>query len=214
MPGFFGDTYLLDDSHGQIALVANFGIGSPVAAVMLEDLIALGASHVVSIGTTGALQPDMSVGDVIVVDGAFRDEGTSYHYLPAGEQVRADPTLRSLLERTLNDRGIPYRVGDVWTTDGVYRETLEEVRHYTDAGALAVEMEAAALFAVAASRAAQVASLLAVSDSLADPDGWKPSFHADETLRALDTVFDIAYGSLTQALLHPVSADGDVEIIN
>lgn len=198
--GFFGDTIVFERGGGRIALAANFGIGSPVAAVILEDLLALGTQHVVSIGTTGTLSADLAIGDVLLVDRAFRDEGTSHHYLPADTTVAPDASLTEALAAQLAVRGTPHARGAVWTTDAPYRETLDEVRSFAAQGACAVEMEAAALFAVGQARSAAVASLLTISDSLADPEGWVPSFHGDATLTGLDTVFDVAFDVLEQQL--------------
>jgi uridine phosphorylase len=195
IPGFFGDTMLIESSGREVALVANFGIGAPVAAVMLEDLIALGAREVISIGTAGALQPGMRIGDIVVCNRAIRDEGTSHHYLPAARHAIASPALTARAQVALDARGVPYTTGTSWTVDAPYRETVGEARHYRDEGVVCVEMEAAALFAVAQHRGAAVTSLLTVSDSLADLE-WAPAFHADETLAGLETLFDAALAVL------------------
>ncbi len=197
IPGFFGDTHLLDDTDGTVALVADFGIGAPVAAVMLEDLIALGCRRVVSMGTTGGMDPTLSVGDLFVCTGAIRDEGTSHHYLPAGEPAVADPDLTSRIEAVLDFRGEAYRTGRSWTTDAPYRETREEVERHVADGAPVVEMEAAALFAVGQVRGAHVASLLVVSDVLSTLDGtWVPEFHGDTVGDRLELAFDVAVEAL------------------
>ncbi|MCB0879520.1 MAG: nucleoside phosphorylase [Thermoleophilia bacterium] len=197
IPGFFGDTYLLDETDREVALVADFGIGAPVAAVMLEDLIALGCRRVASIGTCGGMDQDLAVGDLLLCTGAVRDEGTSYHYLPDGEPARPDATLTDALAAELERRGEPYRRGDAWTTDAPYRETADEVRAHVAAGVPVVEMEAAALFAVGQVRAAQVASLLVVSDVLSTLDGsWVPEFHGDVVGSRLELAFETALAAL------------------
>jgi uridine phosphorylase len=197
IPGFFGDTYLLDETGGEVALVADFGIGAPVAAVMLEDLIALGCRQVVSIGTTGGMDPELGVGDLILCTGAVRDEGTSHHYLPTGVDVVPDAALSAKLGTELGRRGEAYRESRVWTTDAPYRETKDEVLAHVEAGVAAVEMEAAALFAVAQVREAQVASLLVVSDVLSTLDGtWVPEFHGDVVGTRLELAFDVAVAAL------------------
>lgn len=197
VPGFFGDTYLLAETGGEVALVADFGIGAPVAAVMLEDLIALGCRTVVSMGTCGGMDPDLEVGDLVVPTGAVRDEGTSYHYLPAGEPVRAEEALTARLVAELDRRGESHRTGEAWTTDAPYRETKEEVERHVAAGVPVVEMEAAALFAVGQVREAQVASLLVVSDVLSTLDGtWVPEFHGDVVGDRLELAFEVALAAL------------------
>jgi purine-nucleoside phosphorylase len=204
IPGFFGDTYLLDDTDRTVALVADFGIGAPVAAVMLEDLIALGCRRVVSIGTCGGMDPSLAVGDLVLCSGAIRDEGTSYHYLPDGEPAVPDAALTARLGDALDARGVGFRHGDAWTTDAPYRETAEEVLRHVDAGVPVVEMEAAALFAVARVRDAQVASLLVVSDVLSTLDGsWVPEFHGEMVGDQLELAFEI-----TLDVLRPAGVEG------
>jgi uridine phosphorylase len=193
VPGFFGDTYLLAETGGQVALVADFGIGAPVAAVMLEDLIALGCRRVVSMGTTGGMDPSLSVGDLVLCTGAVRDEGTSHHYLPSGEPAVADQPMTVQLEGALDARGLEYRVARAWTTDAPYRETKEEVLRHVEDGVPVVEMEAAALFAVGQVRGASVGSLLVVSDVLSTLDGsWVPEFHGDVVGDRLELAFEVA----------------------
>ncbi|MCW2927682.1 MAG: hypothetical protein JWM86_1650 [Thermoleophilia bacterium] len=197
VPGFFGDTYLLEEAGGEVALVADFGIGAPVAAVMLEDLIAIGCRTVVSMGTSGGMDPSLEVGDLVLCTGAVRDEGTSHHYLPAGEPAVPDAALTERLAGALESGGHGYRRGRAWTTDAPYRETAEEVERHVADGVPVVEMEAAALFAVGQVRGAQVASLLVVSDVLSTLDGtWVPEFHGDVVGARLELAFDIAVAAL------------------
>jgi len=193
IPGFFGDTHLLDSTNGEVALVAEFGIGAPVAAVMLEDLIALGCRRVISIGTCGGMDPALSPGDLMICTSAVRDEGTSHHYLPAREPARASTLLTAALADLLVVREVAHTVGSTWTTDAPYRETADEVRAHVAAGVAVVEMEAAALFAVAEARGAEVGSLLVVSDVLSTLDGsWVPEFHGDIVNDRLELIFNIA----------------------
>jgi uridine phosphorylase len=197
VPGFFGDTHLLEETDGTVALVSDFGIGAPVAAVMLEDLIALGCHRVVSIGTCGGMDPSLDVGDLVLCSGAVRDEGTSHHYLPDGVPAVPDEGLTARVAAVLEARGEQFRLGDAWTTDAPYRETAEEVLRHVEAGVPVVEMEAAALFAVASVREAQVAALLTVSDVLSTLDGtWVPEFHGDVVGTRLQLLFEVALDAL------------------
>ena len=75
----------------------------------------------------GALEKDLGLGHLVVVSAALRDEGTSYHYLPAGREVTAHPRGVAALEAALTRQGVPYRVGKTWTTDAPYRETREKI---------------------------------------------------------------------------------------
>lgn len=190
-----GKIYLLKETNGEVAIIGGFGIGSPAAVVVLEELIAYGAKKIMSIGTAGTLQKDLDLGSLIVCDRAIRDEGTSYHYLPAEKYAYADKDMTKKLEDTLTKYKLDYVVGTSWTIDAPYRETITEAKHYQDEGVLTVEMEASALFAVAKYRGVPISSLLTVSDSLAELE-WKPDFYHDKTISGLETIFKVALSVL------------------
>lgn len=164
--------FTFDETDGAVGAVGGFGVGSPAAAMVLEVLIALGCKRVINIGACGGLQPDMPVGAVAVGASAIRDEGTSHHYMASVLPAEASTVLTALLTAELDERAIPYRVGRTWTIDAVYRETLAETRHYRDLGVLTVEMEAAAVYAVASFRGIEAAGAFVVADILHE-DGWK-----------------------------------------
>jgi len=187
----------LDGEGGRIAIAGNFGVGAPAAAVMLEELIAFGAKRFVSVGTAGSLKEDLPPGSLVLCDSALRDEGTSYHYLPGGGLVYPSESLTASLSRALEAAGLAFRKGASWTTDAIYRETPSEVVMHAGRGALVVEMEAAALFAVARFRACLIASCFAVSDTLAEL-AWRPEFHAESTREGLEAVFSAALAALKE----------------
>ena len=181
-PGWWADqtVFTLGGEDGRIALVGDFGWGAPMAALVLERLGALGVSEVVSIGTAGSLQRHISIGHTVVCDRAVRDEGVSHHYLPPGQFAHASPELTARLHAAMDQSTL----GASWTIDAPFRETVEEARHYQEAGILCVEMEAAALMAVAEVRGIQFATAFAISDSLAELQ-WDPQFRAPETTEGL-----------------------------
>jgi purine-nucleoside phosphorylase len=121
----------------------------------------------------------------------MRDEGTSYHYLPGGGLVYPSESLTAFLRGALDAVGLPYRKGPSWTTDAIYRETPDEVLMHSARGALVVEMEASALFAVARFRSCLIAACFSVSDTLAEL-AWRPEFHAETTTEGLETLFAAA----------------------
>ena len=125
------------------------GVGAPIAAGLLEEAIAFGCRKFIACGGCGVLEKDMAVGHIVVVSGAIRDEGVSYHYLPPGREVVANASVVSVLVNLLDGRGIPHRVGRTWTTDAPYRETANKIARRREEGCLTVEMESAALMAVA-----------------------------------------------------------------
>jgi uridine phosphorylase len=190
--GYFSNQLrYLEDEGGRVAIAGNFGVGAPAAAVMLEELIAFGARRFISVGTAGSLRDDLKPGSLVLCDSALRDEGTSYHYLPGGGMVYPSESLSTALRRALDDKGLPYRKGPSWTTDAIYRETPSEVVLHSGKGALVVEMEASALFAVARFRSCLIAACFSVSDTLAEL-AWRPEFHAETTTEGLESLFAAA----------------------
>jgi uridine phosphorylase len=162
--------YELDYGGRRLALV-HPGVGAPLAAGFLEELIARGCRAFVACGGAGVLVPDVALGHVIVPTGAIRDEGTSYHYLPAGRTVAPTGQAVEAIVATLEHHHVPYVTGMTWTTDALYRETREKLDRRVAEGCLTVEMEAAAFFAVAAFRGVAFAQLLYAGDDLSG-DAW------------------------------------------
>ena len=185
----------LPSTDHRVGILGGFGIGGPAAAGALEDLIALGTTRFISVGTAGSLQRACGVGHTIVCQRAVRDEGVSHHYLPHALYAGASPSLTGELTAELDRRGIGYTAGASWTIDTPYRETVAEARHYQAEGVLCVEMEAAALFSVGSYRSVDVASAFVVSDSLAELV-WDPQFHSDATAHALIDLYQAAVAVL------------------
>ncbi|HET9111525.1 MAG TPA: nucleoside phosphorylase [Ktedonobacterales bacterium] len=175
------------------------GIGAPAAVATLEELIALGARDIVVVGTGGSLQPALPIGSFVLPTGAIREDGASFHYAPAGSELAPDETLAQALAEAVVAQGGAVTFGPVWTTDAPYRETRSKVAAYGAMGALAVEMEASALFALARFRGVRLALLLAISDELFHE--WRPGFHSGE-LRAAKKL-------MTQAALRVAGTLGD-----
>lgn len=146
------------------------GIGGPMVAFLLEEVIALGCKKFIACGGAGVLMPNLPVGHIIVPDRALRDEGTSYHYLAPSRDVAASPEGVAAIEQTLAAHGYPYVKGKTWTTDAIYRETEPRIARRRAEGCIAVEMEAAALFAVAQFRAVSLAQLLYGGDDLSSEE--------------------------------------------
>ena len=193
--GLVGETLLLDRTGGAVAVCGRFGFGAPVAAILMEHLVAMGVRRFVSMGSAGGLDPGHRIGDVVLCTAAIRDEGLSHHYLPAAKWAHPDPELTAELAAALHGRGIAHTAGPAWTIDTPYQETAAEVRQYRSEGVAAVEMEAAALFTVGAVRGAAVASAFAVSD-VVDPDAWTPGFADPALADALWQVFLAAVDAL------------------
>lgn len=187
--GFFGETYLLGKTKNRVAVAGQFGVGAPVIGVLVEEFTAWGVAEFVWLGIAGGLQSSLQCGDLVLVETAVRDEGTSYHYLPAAPTVAASQALTAGLETAVRSTNISLHKGLTWTTDAPYRETAVAVTHYQQQGAQTVEMEVAALFAVAQYCQKQAAALLAVSDSLASGI-WQPASEPRLPERHLTQVLD------------------------
>lgn len=142
------------------------GVGAPLAAGLLDEVIPLGCHKFIACGSAGVLNREIAVGHVIVPTSAVRDEGTSYHYLPPGREVAATPQAVRAIEQALQARHVPYILGKTWTTDAIFRETRDKVAQRRSEGCLAVEMEAAAFFAVARFRGVVFGQMLSGGDDV------------------------------------------------
>jgi uridine phosphorylase len=155
------------------------GVGAPLAAGVLEEMIATGCRTFVACGGAGAVIPGLALGHVVVPDAAVRDEGTSYHYLPASREVAADPAVTAVLTAVLTERDVPHVVGKTWTTDAPYRETRARIAARRAEGCLTVEMETAAFFAVARHRSVTFGQYLYAGDDVSgevwDSRRWQTS---------------------------------------
>lgn len=177
--------YELNMDGKRIAMIQP-GVGAPMAAGILEEIIPLGLKKFIACGGSGVLDKEIAVGHIIVPRAAVRDEGTSYHYLAAAREVTASPEGVAAIERVLKSRNIPYLVSKTWTTDAPYRETAEKVRLRRSEGCLTVEMEAAAFFAVAHFRGVTFAQMLYGGDDVSggewDSRGWHSRAEVRENL--------------------------------
>ena len=147
------------------------GVGAPLAAGILEEVIALGCRNFVACGGAGVLNRELALGHLVVPNAAVRDEGTSYHYLPPSREVAPTPAALAAVQATLQRRNVDHVVAKTWTTDAIYRETRPRMELRRAEGCVTVEMEAAALFAVARFRQVELAQILYSGDNL-DADEW------------------------------------------
>ena len=150
-------------AQGVEVTVQSTGMGGPSAAIVISELADLGARRMIRVGTCGGLDPTLSLGELLVADRAISADGTS-QALGAGSASTPDPELLAGLQAAAGEGA---RTGAVVSTDLFYDDRAGQERLWSRAGALAVEMETATLFALAARRGVQAASLLLVSDLLA-----------------------------------------------
>jgi len=153
--------------HGMIGAA----VGAPFAVLVAEELFASGCEVVLSITSAGQITPVAAPPYHILIDRALRDEGTSYHYLPAAAYADADPALLAFTADTFARAGFAVHKGATWTTDAPFRETQEIIAARRRAGLLAVEMEASALYAFAEARGFSVICLAHVTNQLGCVEG-------------------------------------------
>ncbi|RLU82500.1 purine-nucleoside phosphorylase [Streptomyces griseocarneus] len=158
-----GDLHL---THDNVVVCSGFGRGAPAAGLVLEQLIALGARAVITVGTAATLHRGLKPGDLVICEEALRDEGLSHHYLAPARYVAPDVALTARLAAELATQGAHHR-GRTWSTDALYRETAAEVSRYSAEGILTADMEAAGVLAVAQHRQVPVAAAFTIADSLA-----------------------------------------------
>jgi uridine phosphorylase len=179
--GTFRKLYWLDEAPG--VAIGNYGIGAPRIVLSMEMLIAWGVQHFLSIGTAGAIAPDLKIGDLIGCNRAIRDEGTSHHYLPLGRY--SHPTDGGEFAKKFQ------RVGTTWTLDAFFRHTREEIAAHQKEGVLTVEMETSAIFAVGEMRGVRVGAGFVVSDLLYGEE-WDPHFRKEPVELGLDKLVQLA----------------------
>ncbi|MGC1903158.1 MAG: nucleoside phosphorylase, partial [Candidatus Acidiferrum sp.] len=163
-PCFHTAMYSIQTGGTQCGIVART-IGGPYAVLIAEQLFAAGAKLVVGLTSAGRVAPSLPLPCIVVASAAVRDEGTSYHYLPPAEVVQCPIPVVDLLLAELQSVGAALE-GLVWTTDAPYRETAAELQRWATRGVVAVEMQAASLFAFATARGANVAVVSMVSNAV------------------------------------------------
>ena len=179
------------DYKGEIVCLAQAPVGSAPAAQFMDWLIGYGVEKIISTGTCGVLT-NIEENAFLVPVRALRDEGASYHYAPPSRYMDVNVEAISAIEQVLEQLGVPYEEVMTWSTDGFYRETAEKVAYRKEEGCAVVEMECAALAAVAQLRGAVWGELLFTADSLADLDNYdQRDWGAEAFEKALELCLEI-----------------------
>ncbi|HCB01548.1 MAG TPA: purine-nucleoside phosphorylase [Anaerolineae bacterium] len=171
---FGSELFLLKKFENQIGIFGGFGAGSPVTATVVDLFCAFGVKQFLILGMAGGLQPNLKTGDLVLSTGAIREEGVSRHYLPESEIVESDKKLLESLSQALSAKKYAHTIGVTWTTDAPFREMKSEVNAYQNRGMLAVDMEAAAMLAVAQANQKSGLAAFSISDSLAGGEWVMP----------------------------------------
>jgi uridine phosphorylase len=153
---------------GRELTICSTGIGSPSAAIAVEELAAVGVETFIRVGTTGALQRGIDIGDMVVATGAAKDEGTTERYEKQTVPAVPDYDVLSALVDAAEANGEDVQVGPVATDDAFYAETDEHVADWEAAGLLAVEMEAAAIFSLARRKGLRAGAICTVDGNLVE----------------------------------------------
>lgn len=159
------------DYEGKRLAFFHPGIGAPLAAALMEEVIARGCRKFMACGGCGVLDKEIAVGHLLVPEIALRGEGTSYYYQPPSREIEMDSKAVSAIELVLKRHGLDYILTKTWTNDAIYRETQEKVLAYREEGCLAVEMETAAFIAVARFRGVDFGQILYGGDAV-DVEAW------------------------------------------
>jgi len=152
--------------QGTKVSAINGGLYSPDGAIMGELVCAAGTGHIVRTGSCGALREDISVGDLVIVTGVVRGEGTTPYYVPDNFSTVSDVKVAGALIEAAKTLGVNYQVGSVWTTDALLQETKERVEKMRGLKVKAVDMVSASLLTIAQLYEVRAGAILAVSDNL------------------------------------------------
>lgn len=180
--GEFGDA---------LVTTANSGMYAPPAAIITEILAEGGAEHVIRAGSCGAMRADIHIGDLIIVTGCIRGEGTSRYYVPDAFSTVADVAITRALIEACERLGCRYHVGTIWTTDALLRETKSMIEEMCALKAIGIDMISSSLLTVAQLKGVKAGGVLAVSDNLITGElGFvSPAYYEAET-RTVEVAFE------------------------
>jgi DeoD family purine-nucleoside phosphorylase len=181
--------------EGAPVSVQSTGMGCPSAAIVVEELVMLGARKLLRVGTCGGLQPHHRLGDTIVALTAVPQDGTTQTYVKEPHCPTADFELVHAAVHAAKELRLPIHVGPVVSSDVFYNPDGGQYQRWSERGILGVEMEAAILFTLGALRKVQAGCLLTVSDIVVEGDFQRIG---DEELRAaVDRMTRVALAAVT-----------------
>ncbi|MBV9583490.1 MAG: nucleoside phosphorylase [Alphaproteobacteria bacterium] len=180
------------ENGGERFGIIGCAVGASFAVLLAEELFVSGCRLLVSMTSAGQILAQGSTPYFVVIDRALRDEGTSYHYLAPAEFAEADHALVEAAMRALQNAAQPVYRGAAWTTDAPFRETAAAIDRARARGILAVEMEAAALYAFAQARRQSVLCLAHVTNQMAVEVGDFEKGEADGAYASLAVIAAVA----------------------
>ncbi len=158
-------------------------VGCPACAGNLDLFYAMGITKVMFCGGGGVLDKNIEVGQLLVVDGAIRDEGFSYHYIEPSRYIYTNPKTTEKITRYLEDHSISYIRGLTWTTDAIFRETADRIARRKQEGAKIVEMEQAGCIAVSQFRGFEYGALIYGGDDVSQEEWSNRDWRSREGIR-------------------------------
>lgn len=158
-------------------------VGCPACAGDLDLFHAMGIRKVMFCGGGGVLDKDIAVGQLLVVDGAIRDEGFSFHYIPPSRYIYTDERVTGRIAAYLEEKHIPFLRGLTWTTDAIFRETRERIARRKSEGAKIVEMEQAGCIAVAQFRGFDYGAILYGGDDVSQQEWANRNWRSRNSIR-------------------------------
>ena len=166
-------TRMYDFAQGDVSYgIVGGVVGAPFAVLVAEEMFASGCEFLISVTSAGQVSPAGPPPYFVLIERALRDEGTSYHYAPPSPYSELHPDLHRLLRGAFESEAVPEVIrGAAWTTDAPFRETATEIDRHRSAGILAVEMEAAALYAFAQATKNPVVCFAHVTNQMASVEG-------------------------------------------
>lgn len=182
--------YLLEKDGLDLAVMMA-GIGAPLAVGHLEELKSSGFKNFIILGSCGVLDESIEADKILLPETALRDEGTSYHYAPASDEISYEPALLLTMEKALDAAGIEHVRAKTWTTDAFYRETAVKVKRRLAAGARVVDMEASAIMAWAQFRSAKVYQFFYTADYVDHHKNEWDARHGERTADCM-SFFEVA----------------------
>lgn len=175
------DTYRYIDVGGEKILLVYPSMGAAGCVCDTELLIASGIEKIVAFGTCGRLNKNIAKNTIILPTSAYREEGTSYHYLPDTDEIGVDENALKIAKKVLLENNFTVLEGKIWTTDAVYRETIDKVKLMQERGCIGVEMELSALLALAKFRDIKFTEFLIGEDAV-DGDEASPLERRNEDI--------------------------------
>lgn len=172
--------------------VVGCAVGAPFAVLIAEEMFASGCQLLISITSAGQIAKTRKPPYFIVIEKALRDEGTSSHYLPPSEYCSIDASMLALFQNSSHLSSLQLEIGTTWTTDAPFRETASAIEKCRALGLLAVEMEAAALYAFAEAKQKRVICLAHVTNHMATIEGDFEKGTANGSDKALELLAMIA----------------------